>query len=128
MNTIMNKLIRIVAPILIISLLLMSCSASEHAGVSYKKRPALTETDEQVWLEYWQDQFDARRGKVITPPMEYPAVAHNAYQRAAQDWNLKEQEARTQTYIAWIAGSAGVLIILYIIIAASTPDTPTYSY
>jgi len=103
---------RFLVPMLIASLLLMSCSASEHAGVSYKRRPALTESNETVWFEYWQDQLDANRGKVIAPPMEYPAVAKSAYQRAVQDWNMKADEAETKTYIAYIAGSVGVIVLV----------------
>lgn len=108
------KSVRFIAPILIASIL-ASCSASQHAGVANKQRPLLTETNEQVWFEYWADQFDANRGKVIAPPLEYPLVAKSAYGRAAQDWQMKVNEAATQTYIAWVSGVLGVSILLYVI-------------
>jgi hypothetical protein len=120
-----NQTFCFLIPILIGSLLLMSCSASQHAGVSYKRRPALTETNETVWFEYWQDQFDANRGKVIAPPMDYPPVAKSAYDRAAQDWNLKAKEAENQTTIAWVAGSVGVTVLLLVLLFSSAAsNTP----
>jgi hypothetical protein len=119
MSTVFAHTQRSLIPLLVSSILLISCSASEHAGVAYKQTPALTEKDENVWFEYYQDQLDAHRGKVISPPMNYPPVAKSAYNRAAQEWNLKVQEAQTQTYIAWIAGSVAVTVILYVVAFAS---------
>ena len=109
-------------PLLVVSILIMSCSASEHAGVSYKRRPTLTEANETVWFEYWQDQLDANRGKVIAPPLEYPAVAKSAYERAVQDWNMKVNEAQTQTNIAWVVAGLGASVLLYVLIISS--NTP----
>ena len=123
MYKVMPQTARFLVPMLIASLMLISCSASEHAGVSYKRRPALTEANESVWFEYWQDQFDAYRGKVIAPPMEYPAVAKSAYDRAAQDWNLKAQEADSKTTIAWVAGSVGFVVLLYVLLFATTSSS-----
>ena len=125
MSKVIPETTRFLAPMLIASLLLMSCTASEHAGISYKHRPALTETNETIWFEYWQDQFDANRGKVIAPPMEYPPVAKSAYDRAAQDWNLKAKEAENQTTIAWVAGSVGVTVLLLVLLFSSAAsNTP----
>ncbi len=117
----------VVLPI-IVGLILQGCSASMHPGVMTVKKPALDEQNEEIWFDYWEDQLDAKRGKVISPPMSYSAVAKSAYKRAAENWNLKVQEAKTQTYVAWIAVSGGLLIISYIIAFSNTPDTPSYTY
>jgi hypothetical protein len=122
MYKIFNQTFLLLIPMLVASLLLMSCSASEHASVSYKHRPPLTETNETTWFSYWEDQLDANRGRVISPPMEYPPVAHSAYERAVQDWNMKANEAQTKTYIAWTAAGIGATVLLYVLVVSS--NTP----
>ena len=111
MNTTMNNLIRVISPLLILSILLMSCSASQHAGKTYKKRPAAIETNGDVWYEYWQDQLDAREGKVIAPGSDSPEVARNAYDLAVSDRGKKEQTATLNTILT-ILGSIFVVSIL----------------
>ncbi len=105
------KSVRFVAPILIASIL-ASCSASQHAGVTDKQRPSLTETNEQVWFVYWQDQFDGLGGRVIAPAMEYPPVAKSAYARALQEWNMKEKDAEMRTYLLYSGVGLGLTLLL----------------
>lgn len=108
------KGIRFIAPILI-ALTLASCSASQHAGVMNKQRPLFTETNEQVWFEYWADQFDGHGGRVIAPAMEYPPVAHNAYTRALQEWNMKVKDAEMKTYLIYSGVGLGLAFLLLVI-------------
>jgi len=96
--------------------LLVSCTASRHAGVASIQRPALTETDENTWFTYWQDQLDAFEGRVLAPPLEYPAVAKSAYQRAVQEWNMKVADAQTNTILVWTAGSLAASVILLLVV------------
>jgi hypothetical protein len=113
--SIVKKFVRVIATILIVSVL-VSCSASEHAGVTYKQRPAMTENNENVWFAYWEDQFDAQSGRVVAPPMEYPAVARSAYGRAQQEWNMKVQDAAANTSTAYIVTAAAITVITLILV------------
>ncbi len=122
-----GKFARIIVPILTASILLASCSASEHAGISYKKRPAVTETNEEIWFEYWQDRLDALGGRVLAPSMKFPQVAHSAYERALQERKMKEADASSKTTIAIIGGVLGFIVLIYIINVASLPSTPSQS-
>ena len=125
MNTIMNKLIRVISPLLVMSILLMSCSASQHAGKTYKKRPAVTEINGDVWYEYWQDQLDAREGKVIAPGSDSPEVARNAYDLALSDREKKEQTATLNTILSVIGGiTAFTILIAVISVSSATSQTP----
>jgi len=85
-----------------------SCSASNHAGVTYVDEPQLDVVDEQTWFTYYQDQFDAFEGSVLSPPENYPMVARQAYQRASVEWNDKVSSAKTNTMLIWI----GTLILV----------------
>jgi hypothetical protein len=87
--------------------------------MTYKKRPLMTEKNENVWFEYWEDQFDARGGRVIAPSMQYPQVAHNAYGRALQEWNMKASDASTKTVLTIVGGILGFTLLIYLIAVAS---------
>jgi len=88
----MLRAARFLVPILVLTLL-MSCTASDHAGVTTVDRPPLTENNESAWFSYYQDQFDASEGKVPPPDAQYPQAAHKAYQLAKQDRDHKEVNA-----------------------------------
>lgn len=99
----------VVLPI-IVGLILQGCSASVHPGVTTVKKPAMNEQNEEVWFEYWQDQFDAKSGRVIAPPANHPEVSKSAYSRAKQEWTMLELEAKNKTTVAWSLGILGVII------------------
>jgi hypothetical protein len=103
-------------PVALAAFFLSSCAASQHAGVANIQRPALTETNEDTWFTYWQDQLDAFEGRVLAPPMEYPAVAKSAYARANQEWNMKVADASTKTYLAWSGGAVLLSVLLLLVI------------
>ena len=108
------KIVRFVSQVLI-ALTLLSCAASQHAGVANIQRPPLTENNENAWFTYWQDQLDAFEGRVLAPPLEYPAVAKSAYERAVQEWNMKVADAHTKTTLTWSAG--GILLSVLLLLA-----------
>lgn len=95
--------------------LFVSCSASNHAGITYVKEPPENTSDEQTWFSYYQDQFDAFEGNVLSPPENYPKVARQAYQRASLEWEEKLSSASNKTMLAYIA--AGILIPIAITLA-----------
>lgn len=94
----MDSIKKILIPILICSVLI-SCSASRHAGITHVKQPLLSEEDENKWFAYYQDRFDANKGEVVLPTAQYPKSAHEGYKRAEEDWNRKVQKANTATGI-----------------------------
>ncbi|MFN0158918.1 MAG: hypothetical protein ACKVRP_12710 [Bacteroidota bacterium] len=107
------KATRFLIPVLIVSLL-MSCSASQHAGVTTIKQPPITENNESAWLSYYQDQFDAYKGKVSPPEDQYPKAAHKAYQLAQEDWDSKFGDARLKTILVTGAVVVGLLVVLVV--------------
>jgi hypothetical protein len=109
------KCARVLAPVLIASLL-VSCTASQLAGVANIQRPPLTETNENTWFAYWEDQLDAFEGRVLAPALEYPPVAKSAYARAVQDWNMKAADAKTKTVLVWTAAGIAVPVILLLVV------------
>ena len=112
------KLTRFLIPVLITSLL-VSCSASQHAGVTTINEPPLVEDKLSTWLLYYQDQFDANEGNVIPPSNQYPQSAVRAYQRAKMNWDDKVQDAKSKTVDAYIV--LGVVVVLCVIIVESLP-------
>ena len=108
---ILHNLPRIIVPLLV-SAMLISCSASQHAGKLHKKRPPMNETNENVWYEYWQDQFDARKGKVIPPSSKFPEVARNAFILAHEDRKEKEQTASLNTIFTVMGSILAVAILI----------------
>ncbi|MBM3713098.1 MAG: hypothetical protein FJW56_06645 [Actinobacteria bacterium] len=110
----------IISSFLIFSFLLMSCSASKHVGITYITKPPKEETNEAIWLIYWQDQFDAFKGNVVAPDSrEYNPNAVNAFQRAKMEWDDKVITASfNNSLILWgsiIGGS-----ILFTVITLSS--------
>jgi hypothetical protein len=124
-NILTGRFIRSIVPILIASILMMSCSASQHAGKTHMKRPPMTETDGEKWYAYWQDQFDAKEGKVIAPGSKFPEIARNAYTLALADREKKEQTASFNTIFTILGGVLGISILIAVITASSVPDTPS---
>jgi hypothetical protein len=91
--------------------LLISCSASRHAGITYVNRPLLSEQDENKWFIFYQDKFDANKGDVLPPTEQYPKSAHDGYKRAKVDWDVKVQKANTSTII-FVTVAATFLVIV----------------
>ncbi len=107
------KATRFLVTVLILSLL-MSCSASQHAGVTTIKQPLITENDESEWFSYYEDQFDAYKGKVSPPEDQHPQAAHKAYQLAKDDWDSKAGDARLTTILVTgsvVVGLLGLLVL-----------------
>jgi hypothetical protein len=106
--------------LLIFSLLLMSCAASQHAGVTYVNKPSMKETNEALWLSYWQDQFDAYNGNVVQPStVEYNQSAINAYQRAKMEWDEKVFMASTNSSILLYGGLTLGVILAAVLVTSS---------
>lgn len=97
---------------ILLSSFLVSCTASQHAGILKVTRPALTETDEAIWYAYYEDQFDGYDGKVVSPGAEYPEAARRGYERAMHDWDGKNANALVNTFL--ISIPIGVAIGLLI--------------
>jgi hypothetical protein len=88
----MLKAVRFLVPVLILSLL-MSCTASQHAGVTTIGQPPITENNESAWFSYYRDQFDAYEGNVSPVDTQYPRAAHRAHQLAKKDRDSRELNA-----------------------------------
>lgn len=121
--TTLFKYTRFLIPVLITSLLI-SCSASQHAGESTIKEPAQTENDENVWFLYYQDQFDTNEGNVDVPSEQYPQCAIDAYRLAKENWQLKVQQANVATIttvVVSVAVSIACVVILFHFALESIP-------
>lgn len=110
-----HQLIRFLMPF-IIGTLLVSCSASQHAGNFRIEAPPATEDKDSVWLSYYQDQFDARQGHVELPTPQSPPAAFQAYQRAQAEWDRKVISARSRTIAAYVCLGIADVVIVYVII------------
>ncbi len=117
----MLKETRCVVPILITSLL-VSCTASQHAGVATIHQPPLAENNDSTWFSYYQDQFDAYEGKVLPPGDQYPQAAQKAYQQAKKDRESKELNAFWGTVVVTGLG-IGVAVVLFSILYLSIHGT-----
>ncbi len=117
----MKKLpLSFIAALLIPSILLISCSASQHAGITYQTKPPMEETNEAIWLSYWQDQFDAFKGNVVMPSAgEYNQSAVNAYQRSKMEWDEKVEMAKTNSSLILWGSIIGVSVLLLVIAVGS---------
>lgn len=109
------KLAKISTTIFLVTLF-MSCSAASHVGQTFVNEPSINESNEQTWFTYYQDQFDAFEGNVLSPQDNYPKVARQAYQRASLDWNNKVSSAKSSSQLLLIGG----LILIPIIIGTVT--------
>lgn len=94
-----------------------SCAASQHAGITYVQKPLMTETNEGIWLSYWQDQFDAYSGNVIVPDASYPDAAKQAFQRSKLEWDGKAATAAANTNLILYGSGLGVVLILTLAVA-----------
>jgi hypothetical protein len=100
------------AVLFITTLFFVGCSVSTHPGVTTIAKPSQNENTEAVWLNYYQDQFDAYKGAVIAPTSEYPDAAKQAFQRAASEYQNKVVTAANKTQLSWLGGSILVAIII----------------
>lgn len=100
--------------LLLICSLLISCSASRHAGISYIRQPLLSEQDENKWFIFYQDRFDAEKGDVLPPTERYPKSAYDGYNRAKDDWDIKVQKANTASVI-FVTVAATFLVIVAVL-------------
>lgn len=92
--------------------LLVSCTASKHAGITTVNEPPITENNESAWFLYYEDQFDAKEGNVAAPSTQYPESAIRAHQRAMTNWKRKVQIAKERTIIAYIGGGVIIGVII----------------
>jgi hypothetical protein len=99
--------------------MMISCAASQHAGITYIHKPSVTETNESVWLTYWQDQFDAYSGNVIVPDNNYPEAAKQAYQQAKLDWDKKADAANTNKFLLIYGGGTTAIVLLLLVITGA---------
>ena len=109
------KFANFLIPVLIASILI-SCSASRHAGVNTILEPPLAENDQSVWFAYYEDQFDALKGNVIVPTSQYPECAHRGYEQAKNEWNERVKYARggtTLLYMGSVVGGVGLALLLF---------------
>ena len=104
---------------IVAAFLVTGCAASQHAGTTYVPKPAKTETNEGIWLSYWQDQFDAYSGNVIVPDASYPEAAKQAFQRAKLEWDRKVETAATNTSILLYGGGTVASLLLILAIAGA---------
>lgn len=91
--------------------LLISCSASRHAGISYVRQPLLSEQDENKWFIFYQDRFDAEKGDVLPPTERYTKSAYDGYNRAKDDWDVKVQKANTSTTVFITVAATFIVIV-----------------
>ena len=109
---------------LILSIMFMSCSASQHAGITYVNKPPMKEANEALWLSYWQDQFDAFKGNVVAPESsEYNQGSINSYQRAKMEWDEKVTIAATNSSILLYGGLTLGGVLLAVLIANSATSS-----
>lgn len=88
--------------VLCISIIMMSgcisqfepSKLSKHPGVTLVEKPAMTETSDVKWFQYYLDQFDCYSGEVQSPNDNYPEAAKLGYHKAKLDWNEKLQVAK----------------------------------
>ena len=96
--------------------ILISCSASQHAGVTTIKEPSLSENDQNIWFSYYQDQFDALEGNVMPPGEQYPKSAHQGYEQAKDEWNKKVSRAKGRTTLLYVCGGSALLVsVIYVL-------------
>lgn len=108
---------RITGLVVIFALLFSGCAASMHPGQVSVEKPSRTETNEAVWLNYWQDQFDGYKGNVIPPGPEYPEASRQAYQRAKIEWDGKVQNAQGKTtLLVWAVGGVVSLVTFLVLL------------
>lgn len=98
--------------VILITSILISCSASTHSGVVSVERPATTEMNAEHWFLYYQDQFDAFKGKVNIPTDAFPPQAFKGYEKAEKEWNEKVSSARIKNTLGGII----VILIIYSIL------------
>ena len=105
---------------IIVSLLMISCAASKHPGITHVEKPLMEETNEGIWYNYWQDQFDAFNGNVISPSStEYQQGAVHGYQRAKMEWDGKVAQAGLNTSIILYGGLGVASLLLSLIVAGA---------
>lgn len=98
----------IITAIIIVSML-MSCTASTHLGVVTVEKPPMTEMNLERWFLYYQDQFDAFKGKVQMPTDAFPPQALKGYEKAEKEWNEKVSNAHLKNTFGGIV----VILIIY---------------
>lgn len=96
----------------------MSCSASNHIGITTIDEPPISETAISVWAAYYYDQLDAFEGAVAPPDPKYPDAAKKGYTEALGAWNEQVKYARGRTTlltisIALLTVSGTILYIEY---------------
>ena len=101
------KITRVIVALLVVSMFI-SCTASQHAGVTTIIEPPLSENNQSAWFLYYQDQFDAFKGNVMSPSNQYPEPAHQGYEQAKDEWNKKVSQAKGKTTLLFICGGVGV--------------------
>jgi hypothetical protein len=109
------NLTRFFIPVIITSLL-VSCSASQHAGVTTITEPSPLEDNVVIWFQYYQDQFDANEGNVVPPTTQYPQSALRGYQQARMDWDGKIRDAKSETALLYIGAGVTALVVTLSII------------
>ena len=122
------KITRAITALLVVSTFI-SCTASQHAGITNVKEPPLSESNQSVWFLYYQDQFDAFKGNVLSPSDEYPQSAHQGYEQAKDEWNNKVNRAKGRTTLIYICAGAVLIVgVIYVLsfMSAARNIKPAY--
>ena len=98
--------------IILASLFLISCTASQHAGTFTVTRPALTETDEAIWFGYFQDRFDCYAGEVEPLGPGVPEPIRQGYERAKREWKAKDANATLRTFMMCVPVGVALGVLL----------------
>lgn len=98
--------------IMLLSFFLISCTASQHAGILMVRQPDATETDEAKWFAYYEDQFDGNGGGVEPPGPDAPEPARRGYERAKRDWEAKDANATLKTLLISIPIGIGIGLLI----------------
>jgi hypothetical protein len=112
-------------PILVCSLLI-SCSASRHAGITNVKQPLFSEPNENKWFIFYQDRFDAFNGNVLAPTEQYPQSALDGYKRAKEEWEMKVQKMNNFT-MAFIVVGASLFLIVELVVSFNSMSSSSFS-
>lgn len=98
--------------VIVLALVLTSCTASQHAGIVTINQPAASETDEAKWFAYYEDQLDGYGGDIEQPGPDAPEPARRGYERARNDWESRDGNAKLRTFLMCVPVGVvlGVLI------------------
>jgi hypothetical protein len=102
--------------IAILGFLTACFSASSHAGIATAPQPAVAEQDFNRWYVYYDDQFDAYKGRVTYPNQAdgYPDVARRAYQKAADDYRTKIDDASRKNLLSQLGIGLAAIFLFYV--------------